>query len=499
MDQQNTAPQTLTPQTLTTTPVTCGEGKVLETSSGKCMDRIVEHSTNNGCPEDYHVEPSAGDCVSDVFKLPNISGGGCAHGWHYADASKAQCARDTTPSTQISYTYVDVGQPLPSGACDKGTKIGDRCLLGAMDIGGVVLGKCSSGDKIGNRCVIIPTQVIPIPKVLGHCPAGYHVLEPGVSCAFDINMQASTPATTQTGGTGTGTTTTTPATTQTGNAKGTTTGTTTNTGGPTNTPGTTQQTGGTNNGAGGGTTTTTTSPTSTTSTTTSTTSVINRGGSSSGGGGGTASGGSGGGGTGPAAPSQGANNFLTYVNAINKITIKYPSTWTKTDLVGNPRIPVMFSAPTLATATTTPASTAAKTSFVISITPSASSLDSFTQQQLNTLTQSKAIKYTITDTNAKVLTPPNGITAFSEVSYDAVKNNNAIPTPIPLKGAAIFFVNGNTGYSLLYLVKQTDYTQNIPMVQQMVNSFQVGGNSASASGSSAGVQNVAAAAGSSQR
>ncbi|MFL6347473.1 MAG: hypothetical protein ACJ71J_00985 [Nitrososphaeraceae archaeon] len=47
-----------------------------------------------------------------------------------------------------------------------------------------------------------------------------------------------------------------------------------------------------------------------------------------------------------------------------------------------------------------------------------------------------------------------------EVSYDAMKNsitsgsNNAIPIQVPLKGAAIF-LNGNTGYSLLYLAKQT--------------------------------------------
>jgi hypothetical protein len=62
--------------------------------------------------------------------------------------------------------------------------------------------------------------------------------------------------------------------------------------------------------------------------------------------------------------------------------MKYPSSWTKTDLVGNPRIPVMFNAATVTAATPD----TAKTSFVISITPSASNLDSFTQQQLNTLT-----------------------------------------------------------------------------------------------------------------
>jgi hypothetical protein len=83
-----------------------------------------------------------------------------------------------------------------------------------------------------------------------------------------------------------------------------------------------------------------------------------------------------------------------------------------------------------------------------------------------------------------------------EVSYDAMKNsitsgsNNAIPIQVPLKGAAIF-VNGNTGYSLLYLAKQTEYTQNLPMVQQMVNSFQVG--SGAVANSASPVQNVAAA------
>jgi hypothetical protein len=77
-----------------------------------------------------------------------------------------------------------------------------------------------------------------------------------------------------------------------------------------------------------------------------------------------------------------------------------------------------------------------------------------------------------------VLTPPTGITAYREVSYDATKNilvnSTTIPTQVPLRGAAIFFVNNGTGYSLLYLAKQTEYTQNLPMIQQMVNSFQIG-------------------------
>ena len=66
----------------------------------------------------------------------------------------------------------------------------------------------------------------------------------------------------------------------------------------------------------------------------------------------------------------------------------------------------MFNAPTTTAATLLVQ--AAKTSFVISITPSASNLDSFTQQQINALSNSNAIKYTITNTNAKVLTPPTG-------------------------------------------------------------------------------------------
>jgi len=174
----------------------------------------------------------------------------------------------------------------------------------------------------------------------------------------------------------------------------------------------------------------------------------------------------------PPAPAQPVNNFLTYVNALKKITIKYPSTWTKTEFVGNPSIPVMFSAPIAATSTTTTTgNTGARTSFMISITPSAANLD-YTQQQINGLTHSNAIKYTITDANAKVLTPPKGITAFREISYNAIKNS--ISNNIPLKGTAVFFVNGGTGYSLLYLAKQTEYTQILPTVQQMISSFQIG-------------------------
>jgi hypothetical protein len=451
----------------------------------------TEQYKDNACTKQYlpYVLPGVADsvtCPSGSHKLAPIAGipGGSPTAKCVIDGYKCPdgtfqnvevcVSQRSPPTTEPAFTAIDVDFPRRSPlsgemGCKTGTLIGDRCVVGAMDIGGVQpSGTCSAGNKIGNRCMIIPTQEIPMPKVLGKCPADYHVLEPGVSCAFNIKIQASTPPpTTQTGGTGTGTGTT----TQTGNTGtgaggggGTGTPTPTNTGKPT-TP-TTPMT----------TTTPTTPPTSTTTNT----NVINRGGSSGGGGG------SGGTTTASSPPAaQGSNAFLTYVNSINKITMKYPSTWTKTDLVGNPSIPVMFSAPTTVATGTTP-NTAAKTSFVISITPSAASLDSFAQQQLNTLTQSKAIKYTITSTDAKVLTPPTGITAFREVSYDAVKTN------VPLKGAAIFFVNGGTGYSLLYLAKQTEYTQNIPMVQQMVNSFQVAGSGA-ASGGGAPVQNVAAA------
>jgi hypothetical protein len=54
--------------------------------------------------------------------------------------------------------------------------------------------------------------------------------------------------------------------------------------------------------------------------------------------------------------------------------------------------------------------------------------------------------------------------------------------------AAIFFVNAGTGYSLLYLAKQTEYGQNLPMIQQMVNSFKIGSGAANSGGP---VQNVA--------
>jgi hypothetical protein len=256
---------------------------------------------------------------------------------------------------------------------------------------------------------------------------------------------------------------------------------------------------------GGGTTTTgnpttttskpsTPTTTTTTATTTSTKHVINKAGPTGAGGGGGATHAVTGA-TPHSATGQPTSTFLTYANVLKKITIKYPSTWTKTESVGNPNIPVLFTAP--ATITSTPSTTAAapKTSFVINIIPSAANLDGYTQQQINALTQSQAVKYTITNTNAKELTPPTGITVFREISYDGMKNfvsNKNIPTQVPLKGAAIFFVNGGTGYSLLYLAKQTEYAQNLPMIQQMVNSFQIGNGATTASSGVGGgpVQNL---------
>jgi hypothetical protein len=179
-----------------------------------------------------------------------------------------------------------------------------------------------------------------------------------------------------------------------------------------------------------------------------------------------------------ATPSQTANNnLLAYVNTPAKISIRYPSTWTKTEFVGNPNIPVIFNAPTN--------DSSAKTTFMVNInelTPSSATPDGYTEQQIKALTNSSVIKYSITDTNSKVLTPPAGTTAYREISYNGIKNNivNNTSTQIPLKGTAIFFVNGGKGYSLLYLAKQTEYNQNLPIVQQMINTFQTNATSSGA-------------------
>jgi hypothetical protein len=194
---------------------------------------------------------------------------------------------------------------------------------------------------------------------------------------------------------------------------------------------------------------------------------------------------------GPSAPSGGAGThapttpFITYANTLNKITIRYPSTWTKTEFAGNnPSVPVLFNAPT------TTASTGSKTTFMVivnKLAPPITTLDNYTLQQLYGLTHSNTTKYTITATNATELTPPTGITAYHEISYNGMKNSvvNNVPVLVPLKGTAIFFVKGDTGYSLLYLAKQIDYPQQLPMIQQMINSFQAG-NATTASGTGVG-------------
>jgi hypothetical protein len=414
-----------------------------------------------GCPSAYHSQGGTSNCKSDYIPISDGNGKTtCVTGRHIAPNSEKhvyECVPDNPPTSTAGTggTTTNTGgattgnTPMQTGGTTTGTGTGGTATpapAGGNNPVEITVeyptgedGSCPAGlEDVGVACIQ------KIQSTNGLCPSGT-TASPSVhgECKSDSPFTGKT----QTTQTSTGGAASTPITT---------------TGNPT-TP-----------------TTTTTSPTSTSTTATTTTNVINRGGSSTTGGGASGS-------AATATPAQGSNTFLTYVNAVNKITIKYPSTWTKTELVGNPSIPVMFSAP-VASATGTP--NTAKTSFVISITPGASSLDSFTQQQLSTLTQSQAIKYTITDPNAKLLTPPTGITAFREVSYDAMKAN------IPLKGAAIFFVNGGTGYSLLYLAKQTEYTQNIPMVQQMVNSFQVGAVGGSNGG--ANVQNVAAASSSSR-
>jgi hypothetical protein len=113
------------------------------------------------------------------------------------------------------------------------------------------------------------------------------------------------------------------------------------------------------------------------------------------------------------------------------------------------------------------------------LTPSSATPDGYTQQQIDALTNLSVIRYTITDTNSKVLTPSARIAAYREISYNGIKNSivNNTSTQIPLKGTAIFFVNGNTGYSLMYFAKQAQYDQNLPTVQQMVNTFQMNATS----------------------
>ena len=47
-------------------------------------------------------------------------------------------------------------------------------------------------------------------------------------------------------------------------------------------------------------------------------------------------------------------------------------------------------------------------------------------------------------------------------------------------------MNGDKGYSLLYLSKQTEFAQNLPTIQQMVSSFKIGCGNAAAISSSGG-------------
>ena len=46
-----------------------------------------------------------------------------------------------------------------------------------------------------------------------------------------------------------------------------------------------------------------------------------------------------------------------------------------------------------------------------------------------------------------MLTPPTGITAYREITYDGGTSNTAVNVPsqqvVPLKGTSIFFVNGD--------------------------------------------------------
>jgi hypothetical protein len=423
------------PDDIPTKKLFCGQGNRFDVKTNQCIPVNAPV-----CPEEAHV--SNGYCVSDYFSLDN---GGCVIGRHPGkpDLGRTFCDQDeptktkTTPTTPpVTPATTDTMTPVK---CGKGThtdptdpKLG-QCTVNDEPLPN---GACAAGWHFGKDQSICFKDTTTTPAK--NCAAGSHydtnyrdciddrypILSKtgiGSTCIAGYHLEADKLCHKDT------------ITTSQPNQLPTQTGGTTTTGNP-----------------------------ATTNTN------VNRGSSSGGGGSST---------TAATSPAQANNNFLTYVNSINKISIKYPSAWTKTEFAGNPSIPVMFNAPITAATTT-----AAKTSFVISITPSASNLDSFTEQQINGLTQSNTVKYTITDSNAKLLTPPNGITAFHEISYDGIKTGNNIP----LKGAAIFFVNGGTGYSLLYLAKQTEYSQNLPIVQQMVNSFQVGT-------SGGPVQNVAAA------
>jgi hypothetical protein len=104
------------------------------------------------------------------------------------------------------------------------------------------------------------------------------------------------------------------------------------------------------------------------------------------------------------------NNFLTYVNALNKISIQYPSTWAKTESIVDSHIPVIFNAPVVAASAATAPPAATKT-FMISMDnllannpqqQTASPLGSYTQKQIYALTHSNT-KYSISDANISCL------------------------------------------------------------------------------------------------
>jgi hypothetical protein len=518
---------------------TCVPGRHA-TGGNVCYDNKIPNPRDNTCQPGWHINDIGNECVQDAPSTPTpppttgervvckadehysskqakcvpdtdpLDDGGCAAAHHPVITDKGTlCVPDKTPippqqvdctKTPSDPSCATIPPPIPTSTQtgNAGTEGTTTRAPGAIVKDGILYvdprpsdGTCPANSKPGSAA---DPKKCKADFIIGQpgepCPPN-HFRIPGTNSNYCFNIGVlpkgssfenggipiQTGGSTAGGGTGTGGT---PTPTGTG-------GTPT----PTGTGGTPTPIPATNPGGNAPPTTTPSIPTSTstsTSTATAVTNVINNNknvvrGSSGGGGGG----GSGGNTASSSTTAQAPNTFLTYINALNKITIKYPSTWTKTDLVGNPSIPVIFNAPLSTIASTAPNTAGAtKTGFAISITPGAASLDSFTQQQINALTHSNAVRYTITDSNAKILTPPTGITAYREVSYDAIKNNN-----VPLKGAAIFFVNAGTGYSLLYLAKQTDYTQNLPMVQQMVNSFQVG----AAGGSTGGgpVQNVAAA------
>jgi hypothetical protein len=426
-----------------------------------------------GCPEGKHYDTKYQGCLSNISPLPN---GKCVQGYH--TVSSGTCEKDA------------IVQPTALGTCPTGFHLSKGlCYIDEIPDDD---GKCVQGSHLVKNpkknpalsCVKDGATLSPNDD--RSCPLGYHLItlgppsadpDPSLLCVEDKNTLSTQQSPTKQpnnvagGGASTGPTQTTPP----------------------QQPPSLKQTGGTTP-TGGGTTTTATTPSPSPTTTTTVVNNNNRGNpstSSSGGGGSSSSGSTGG-------TTQTSINFLTYVNSPNKITIKYPDTWTKTESLGDSRIPVMFNAP-IADST----AAMAKTSFMIMINKLNSptlTLDAYTQQQIDGLTHSKTVKYIITDTNAKVLTPPNGVSAYHEVSYDGIKGIDAAisaggvdssQASIPLKGTAIFFVNGDTGYSLLYLAKQTDYDSSLPIIQQMVNSFQIGdGGSSSASSSGAGVQNI---------